>query len=85
MSVLRISRPGHETVLIPLDDGATGRITHTRYGLRGGSIYGAFPVGESRRAAQQRQQRESIERARLARQAESREGSRDPSPLEERG
>lgn len=30
MSALRISRPGYETVLIPLDDGATPRIDAAR-------------------------------------------------------
>lgn len=43
MSVLRLSRPGYETVLIPLDDGAVGRTTHSRLGIRG-IVGGAYVV-----------------------------------------
>lgn len=42
MSALRLSRPGFPTELIILDEGAVGRVTHTRYGLKGTYIGGAL-------------------------------------------
>jgi hypothetical protein len=61
MSALRLSRPGHPTVLLDLGP-ATGRITHAR-GSVGGGVY---VVGESERARDLRLQREAMARQRGA-------------------
>ena len=43
MSALRLSRPGQPTELRILDDGAVGRITHTRSALHGALVTATPP------------------------------------------
>lgn len=67
MSALRLGRlpDGTRDVRI-IDTGATGRISFTRYGLRGGTVYGVLPTGESDRNRDTRIQREWRSRQREA-------------------
>lgn len=48
MSAVRLPGSDGRIVLVPVDDGAVGRISFTRYGTRGGTIYGPCktPVGD---------------------------------------
>ncbi len=51
MSALRLPGPDGRTILVPIDDGAVGRITHSIGAIRGGFgnpvISGSHVVGES--------------------------------------
>jgi hypothetical protein len=51
MSALRLPGPDGRTVLVPIDDGAVGRLSHSLGAIRGGFgnpvISGSHVVGES--------------------------------------
>ena len=51
MSALRLPGPDGRTILVPIDDGAVGRVTHARHGIRGSIgtpiISGSYVTGES--------------------------------------
>lgn len=68
MSALRVPGPNGTVILRVIDDGAVGRVTHSRLGIKGGSVQGAYVVGVSRTNAQNQReykQREA-EKARAA-------------------
>lgn len=62
MSALRIPGADGRIELVRIDDGAVGRITHSRYAIRGGSgnpvVYGSYPIGESDAEKHRRQNRD---------------------------
>lgn len=67
MSAVRIPGPDGRIVLVPVDDGAVGRLTHTRRAIRGGALAiggGAIVVVESARAHKLAQQRAAMGRQR---------------------
>ena len=43
MSAIRLPGPDGRIVLVPIDDGAVGRITHTRYAVRGEIVVARTP------------------------------------------
>lgn len=64
MSGIRIPGPDGRTILVPIDDGAVGRISHTRGGLNRSVVYGSLVVSESARSRDLRLQRDAMRRRR---------------------
>lgn len=65
MSALRLPGPDGRTILHIIDDGAVGRISHTRYGIRP-VVHGSFVVGVTKTAARSQAEYKAREKAREA-------------------
>jgi hypothetical protein len=69
MSALRLPGPDGRTILVPIDNGAVGRISHSVFAIRGGYgnpvVSGTYVVGESDAERHRRVNRELKARKRL--------------------